>query len=74
MIHGKYPFEGKTIVDLNKEICESDPKYNSDLDKSLIELLQGILEKDPSKRLTISEIKKNKWVTADGSLTYSDQN
>ena len=58
MIHGKYPFNGKTIVELNNEILNSEPEYKKELSKSAIELFKGILNKNPDQRLTLPEIKK----------------
>jgi serine/threonine protein kinase len=44
-------------------VTKSKPKYTEvDISEEAIELLKGILEKDPSKRLSISQIKKHKWL------------
>ena len=58
MIHGRYPFNGKSVVDLNEEILNKQPEYKKDLSKSIIDLLNGILCKNPIQRFTFSDIKK----------------
>jgi serine/threonine protein kinase len=46
-------------------VTKSKPKYSEvDASEEAIDLLKGILEKDPSKRLSIAQIKKHKWLKA----------
>jgi len=66
MIHKKYPFDGKTFPELYNHIQNNEPQYKSTLEPNLIQLLNGILEKDPEKRFTIKDIRQWAWVTNDG--------
>ncbi len=43
-----------------------EPDYSTIKNESLIDLLKGIFEKDPEKRLTIFKIKDHKWLTNNG--------
>ena len=58
MIHEAYPFNGKTIVDLDKEIREKTPVYKDGLSNTMHQLLDGLLEKNPSKRITLKQALK----------------
>jgi serine/threonine protein kinase len=66
LLFNKYPFNGKTHVELNNEIIKEDPMSEIYCDQSLAALLKGILDKNPDTRFTIKDIKTNSWVTADG--------
>ncbi|KAI7905300.1 kinase-like domain-containing protein [Cokeromyces recurvatus] len=62
LVHGHVPFANDNILDLYKMI-ECDPQ---NLSPSLIDLLQRLLEKDPSKRILMQELRNHPWVTHDG--------
>ena len=74
MIHNKYPFNGRTFPELYNNIQNSELEYDSSLEPSLLELLKGILEKDPDKRYSIKQIKTNEWVTRNGADPVEDLN
>ena len=74
MIHNKYPFKGRTFPELYNNIQNSEPEYDKNITAELLELLKGILEKDPDKRFTIQQIKENKWFTKDGTEPWEDLN
>ena len=74
MLHNKYPFIGRTFPELYNNIQNTEPEYDKDLDSDLLELLKGILEKDPDKRYTIKQIKENKWFTKDGTESWESCN
>lgn len=44
------------------------PEYPSHLSDSLVDLLRRLLNKDPSKRATIPEIREHPWTTGDGEI------
>ena len=63
MICGYLPFEDPNTAALYKKILNGDfsiPKFVSPEGRDLI---KGILTIDPSKRLTIDDIRKHKWFT-----------
>ncbi|KAJ1565877.1 hypothetical protein HK096_007984 [Nowakowskiella sp. JEL0078] len=61
LVFGKVPFMADT------ELVFPELKETDDLEDQIAvrDLLKGILEKDASKRLTLSQIKHNPWTTAD---------
>ncbi|EPZ34256.1 Serine/threonine-dual specificity kinase domain-containing protein [Rozella allomycis CSF55] len=67
MVHGHLPFDSENILELYEKISNEPIKLRPDLNESLKELLQGMLEKDINRRLTIPEIKQNNWITHYGS-------
>lgn len=72
MFHRKYPFDGRTFPELYNRIQNTEPDYSPDLDPDLLDLFKGILEKDPDKRFTIEDIRKNKWVTKGGKVPLEE--
>lgn len=61
MIEGKTPFKSRVVVDLMNEVKTQEISYPSHFSKTLQELLSGMLEKDPDKRISIDEIKQSQW-------------
>ena len=59
---GAFPFEGSTRKSIMKKIVSSEPDYPAFLGKDISELLHGMLTKNPLERMTIEDIKMNKWV------------
>ena len=45
------------MIELNKEIWEKQPDYKESLSSTTIQLLNGMLNKNPLQRLTLREIK-----------------
>ena len=62
LTHDKYPFTGRTHVELNSNITKNEPEYDEALDVELIQLLKGLLCKDPADRFNFDLIRKNKWL------------
>ncbi|KAG0174033.1 hypothetical protein DFQ28_008895 [Apophysomyces sp. BC1034] len=68
LVYGRPPFTSTNLVELY-EMIKSDPvdyTGNSDLDPDLRDLLSKLLEKDPEKRITMSELRVHPWVTRHG--------
>lgn len=60
---GQYPFQGESIYKLFENIAKGEYKIPSNLtDELLIDLINGMLKKDPSKRFTIAQIKCHSWL------------
>lgn len=63
MLCGYLPFEDSNTTELYKKIISSPlklPEYLSERSKSL---MNGMLEKDPEKRFTISDIRRHDFCT-----------
>lgn len=58
---GVYPFEGDNVYRLFENIGKGEFVIPAELEESLKELLQGMLRKDPEKRLTIQQVRQHSW-------------
>uniref|UniRef100_A0A1Y1JX30 non-specific serine/threonine protein kinase n=1 Tax=Photinus pyralis TaxID=7054 RepID=A0A1Y1JX30_PHOPY len=58
---GVYPFEGDNVYRLFENIGKGEFVIPAELEESLKELLQGMLRKDPEKRLTVQQIRQHPW-------------
>lgn len=56
-----YPFSGADLNDTVKKIIKVDWKVPNNVSSSCLDLLSKILQPDPNKRLTISQIRKHPW-------------
>lgn len=61
MVVGELPFEDDNIQRLLQKIIKTQPKYPNSLSFQLRDLLNRLLEKDPSKRITLKKIKEHPW-------------
>lgn len=63
MVVGRLPFEDPNVPGLLQKIVREGLTFpeNTKLDRDLVYLLVRMLEKDPSRRITIPEIKRNPW-------------
>jgi 5'-AMP-activated protein kinase, catalytic alpha subunit len=52
MLYGAVPFKASNMSDLHKQVTKCKPSYKNEISDQAISLLQGILERDPKKRLT----------------------
>ena len=59
---GRLPFEDKNLGRLSLMVMNQEPLYPKMLSYELIDLLRGMLAKDPQQRLTISGIMRHPWV------------
>ncbi|ESP05300.1 hypothetical protein LOTGIDRAFT_208293 [Lottia gigantea] len=59
---GKYPFEGDNIYKLFECIGKGVYQLPSDMETLLSSLINGMLEYDPKKRLTIEQIRNHDWI------------
>jgi serine/threonine protein kinase len=61
MICGYLPFEDSNTTNLYKKILAANYKLPKFLSIEAIDLLKGILNTDPKKRLTIDDIRRHPW-------------
>ena len=63
LVHQRLPFAARDTSLLIQKIIYGEPQYSRELSANLIDLLERMLQKDPSERITIDEIKRHQWVT-----------
>ena len=73
MVYGETPFSGKTLPDLYEAIEKDDVQYpaNPQISPDAKDLLDKIFVKDPSKRITIEQIKAHPFVNIVHENAYS---
>lgn len=69
MTTGTYPFSGANIYLLLENISTQTVTIPSDLAPQLQTLLEGMLEKNPIHRFSISQVKGHRWVTQKHCVT-----
>ena len=62
MLYGIVPFKANNMTELQRQICKGQATFKDEISPEGISLLQGILEKDPSRRLSITEILRHPWM------------
>ncbi|CAM6098236.1 unnamed protein product [Calypogeia fissa] len=62
MVLGKYPFVGTSLQSTYEKIVKDEFWYSGDMDPDLLDLLQKLLCKDATQRLTIYEAAQHPWV------------
>lgn len=62
MVLGHYPFIGETLQDTYDKIVNDDLSIPEDMDPELKNLIEGLLCKDPNKRMTLDVVAKHPWV------------
>jgi len=70
MLTGFMPFDGKTgaeIAAVQKTLRHKFPKLPAYVDPACKDLLQGMLELDPARRMTLTQIAEHPWVCAGGN-------
>ena len=56
VVFGKLPLLANTRAEQQRIVVEEQPTFPDDADPDVVDLIQKMLEKDPSKRITIEEI------------------
>ena len=67
-IFGQLPFTARTLHQIYQHIIEDPLTFpdNIPIPDELKHLLSRLLDKDPTTRITIPEIKRHPWVTNNG--------
>ena len=60
---GECPFQGKNIQEMKSKILKETVKIPDHLSEELKDLLLKMLEKDPSKRITLVELLSHQWIS-----------
>ncbi|KAG0364934.1 hypothetical protein BGZ54_007021 [Gamsiella multidivaricata] len=64
--YGRLPFRSTSPLELQTIIREKSPDLEEEQDPRFRSLMQRLLEKDPTKRITIDELRNDPWLTDDG--------
>ncbi|CAK92709.1 unnamed protein product (macronuclear) [Paramecium tetraurelia] len=72
MICGCVPFEDQNTKQLYEKIKHSDYKLPKSVSPQAADLLRKILQKDPSKRITIPEIRQHDFILFAGKMTIPE--
>ena len=62
MLYGIVPFRANNMNELQKMIIRADYKLQDCISKEARDILMGLLEKDPAKRLTTRQILAHPWM------------
>jgi [calcium/calmodulin-dependent protein kinase] kinase len=75
LVYGALPFSDTNISALQKLIQHQELRFPDELNTSaqLRDLLKHMLDKDPSRRITVSEMKEHSWVTCDGTWLFQEE-
>ncbi|KAG5287018.1 calcium/calmodulin-dependent protein kinase [Histoplasma ohiense] len=65
--YGRIPFEKESIFELYESIRNDEVKYENETDEDFIDLMTNILQKDPTKRIKMPELRNHPWVTKGGT-------
>ncbi|KAK9048445.1 hypothetical protein SSX86_032592, partial [Deinandra increscens subsp. villosa] len=69
MVFGQYPFLGDTLQDTYDKIVHNVVFLPEDMNPLLKNLIEGLLCKDPEKRMTLEDVALHPWVMGDdGSI------
>ncbi|KAI9352291.1 kinase-like domain-containing protein [Zopfochytrium polystomum] len=66
LVHGHLPFTSSSVIDLYEQIVLSSPPVSRRLSPALQDILRCLLEKDPTKRASIRDLRAHPWVTEHG--------
>ncbi|KAJ8118828.1 hypothetical protein ONZ43_g3917 [Nemania bipapillata] len=64
--YGKLPFNGNNVIDMFTAIRENPFWLPDDEDPGFVDLINRILDKNSSTRITLPEIREHPWVTKNG--------
>ncbi|KAJ5610126.1 hypothetical protein N7510_006845 [Penicillium lagena] len=65
--YGRLPFEKESIFELYESIRNDPVVYEDEADESFKDMMEQILEKDPSKRIKMRDLRDHPWVTKNGT-------
>lgn len=63
MLFGCYPFTGDTLQDMYDKIVHKPLCIPSGASPSLVDLLEGLLRKEPDMRMSLEEVLHHPWLT-----------
>ncbi|KAI8092476.1 kinase-like domain-containing protein [Halteromyces radiatus] len=69
LVFGHLPYSSSNIIELMDKIRDDPVDYsgNQNISVDLLDILQRLLDKDPSTRITMHELRQHPWVTQHGT-------
>ncbi|KAF7596275.1 hypothetical protein BBP40_002419 [Aspergillus hancockii] len=64
--YGRLPFEQQSIFELYEAIKNNPVLCEGEIDENFKDLMSRILEKDPTRRIQMSDLREHPWVTRNG--------
>lgn len=61
LVTGQYPFQGSNVFNLYEQIAKAEYEIPGWVEKSLADLIRGMMSKDEETRFSIRQIKENDW-------------
>jgi [calcium/calmodulin-dependent protein kinase] kinase len=65
-VHGHCPFQSDNILELADMIENQPAEISEALSPDLKDLLEKMLQKNPTERIKLADIKRHAWVTSNG--------
>jgi serine/threonine protein kinase len=65
MLSGTVPFKANNMTDLHKMIIKGNPAPLKEVSEEAMNIVNGLLEIDPKKRLTVDQILNHPWIKND---------
>ena len=65
MLSGTVPFKANNMTDLHKQIIKGNPSPLKEVTEEANNIINGLLEIDPKKRLTVDQILSHSWLKTD---------
>jgi serine/threonine protein kinase len=59
---GELPFSAETREETTDLVLDTEPEYPETIRPDLVNLIKGLLEKDPAKRLRLEQIEEHSWI------------
>jgi serine/threonine protein kinase len=63
IVAGKLPFDDQNPQNILQKVVRDEVEYPPGMSRSLVDLLQRLLTKDPNERMTIDRLKGHPWVS-----------
>ncbi|KAK6541590.1 hypothetical protein TWF694_007392 [Orbilia ellipsospora] len=67
--YGRLPFDHDSIMELYESIREEPIIYTDDTPPELLDLFKRIFQRDPTKRISMDELRTHPWITNNGKDT-----
>lgn len=62
ILHKKTPFDGETQMETIQQILTFDVRFGDHLSEECLQLILGLLDKDPERRFSFEEVFEHKWM------------
>lgn len=62
ILYGYKPFTGKDMNQISRAVVKAKYQLKADISIEARHLIQGMMERDPQKRLTVKQVLNHKWL------------